>query len=38
LAEPNPDDPLDTDIAEVYVSDRKKYEAKVKEFVTKYAS
>jgi ubiquitin-conjugating enzyme E2 D/E len=44
LEEPNPDDPLgrhlisfsDTDAADLYVNDRKKFEEKAKEYVKKY--
>ncbi|OLL24956.1 Ubiquitin-conjugating enzyme E2 14 [Neolecta irregularis DAH-3] len=36
--EPNPDDPLVTSVAEVFKTDKKKFEKNVKEYVKKYAS
>ncbi|UOH80891.1 hypothetical protein LQV05_003551 [Cryptococcus neoformans] len=38
LAEPNPDDPLVTSIAEQYRTDRKTFDKRAAEFVAKYAS
>jgi len=38
LADPNPDDPLVTDIAEQYKRDRSKYEAKAREYTRNYAT
>jgi ubiquitin-conjugating enzyme E2 D/E len=38
LQTPNPDDPLHPDAARLYKGDRKGYEARVKEYVTAYAS
>lgn len=38
LADPNPDDPLVTDIADVYKRDRPKYEAKAREYTRNFAS
>lgn len=38
LADPNPDDPLVTDIAEQYKRDRAKYEAKAREYTRNYAT
>ncbi|OWZ78353.1 ubiquitin-conjugating enzyme E2 D/E [Cryptococcus neoformans Bt85] len=38
LAEPNPDDPLVTSIAEQYRTDRKTFDKRATEFVAKYAS
>lgn len=37
LEEPNPDDPLDTDIAQMYMTDRKKFDELAKQMVIKYA-
>lgn len=37
LAEPQPDDPLETSIAEEYRNDRQAYESKAREYVAKYA-
>ena len=38
LADPNPDDPLNTDAATLYKTNRKLYEETVKEYVAKYAN
>jgi len=38
LDEPNPDDPLFTEAANLYKKNRKEYSVKVKEFVDKYAT
>ncbi|KGB74881.1 ubiquitin-conjugating enzyme E2 D/E [Cryptococcus deuterogattii 99/473] len=38
LAEPNPDDPLVTSIAEQYRTDRKTFDKRAAEYVAKYAS
>ncbi|EFE36359.1 uncharacterized protein ARB_05298 [Trichophyton benhamiae CBS 112371] len=38
LRYPNPSDPLNGDAAAVLLRDPKKYDAKVREYVTKYAS
>lgn len=37
LSEPNPDDPLDTDAARLYKSDREAYNNTVREWVLKFA-
>eukprot|EP00941_MAST-03F_sp_MAST-3F-sp1_P000572 g572.t1 len=37
LTDPNPDDPLVTDIAELYKKDRAKYEQNAREWTRKYA-
>jgi ubiquitin-conjugating enzyme E2 D len=37
LTDPNPDDPLVPEIAQIYKSDRAKYEATAKEWTRKYA-
>ncbi|RGB39119.1 ubiquitin-conjugating enzyme/RWD-like protein [Rhizophagus diaphanus] len=37
MAEPNPDDPLVTEIAHVYKTDRTRYEATAREWTRKYA-
>lgn len=38
LTNPNPDDPLEGDIAEIYIKDKKQYEKNVKDYVLAYAS
>ncbi|KAG0327841.1 hypothetical protein BGZ99_006795 [Dissophora globulifera] len=38
LEEPNPDDPLMTDIAEIYSTDQAKFQKTAKEYTKKYAS
>jgi ubiquitin-conjugating enzyme E2 D/E len=38
LTDPNPDDPLVPEIANLYKSDRAKYDATAKEWTRKYAS
>jgi ubiquitin-conjugating enzyme E2 D len=38
MIDPNPDDPLVPEIANLYKKDRNKYESMVKEWVHKYAS
>jgi len=38
MADPNPDDPLVTDIADLYKRDRAKYEAKAREYTRNFAS
>jgi ubiquitin-conjugating enzyme E2 D/E len=38
LQEPNPDDPLDTDIADIYKNKRAQFDKTAKEYVQKYAS
>ncbi|KAJ3273071.1 hypothetical protein HDV01_004848 [Terramyces sp. JEL0728] len=37
LSQPNPDDPLDADIADVYVNNRTKFDQTAREYVKKYA-
>ncbi|GKT36109.1 ubiquitin-conjugating enzyme E2 4, partial [Aduncisulcus paluster] len=37
LTDPNPDDPLEGGAASMYKSDRKRYDATVREWVRKYA-
>ncbi|KAI8899930.1 ubiquitin-conjugating enzyme/RWD-like protein [Globomyces pollinis-pini] len=37
LVEPNPDDPLDTDIAELYKTNQSAFQVKAQEYVTRYA-
>ena len=37
LSDPNPSDPLFTDAANLYLSDKNEYEKKVKEYTNKYA-
>ena len=37
LTDPNPDDPLVPEIARIFKSDRKKYEASAREWTTRYA-
>ena len=37
LTDPNPDDPLVPEIANIYKSDRARYEATAKEWTKKYA-
>jgi ubiquitin-conjugating enzyme E2 D/E len=36
MVEPNPDDPLRGDIADVYRKDRKQFESNVKDWIKKY--
>ncbi len=38
LSEPNPDDPLNSDLGKLYKSDKKKYEKKIKSACKKYAT
>lgn len=38
LNNPNPDDPLQSDVAEIYIKDKKLYEKNVKDYVLTYAS
>ncbi|KAF9381130.1 Ubiquitin-conjugating enzyme E2 4, partial [Mortierella sp. AD011] len=38
LEQPNPDDPLMTDIAEIYTTDQAKFQKTAKEYTKKYAS
>jgi ubiquitin-conjugating enzyme E2 D len=38
LADPNPDDPLVTDIADLFKKDRTKYDAKAREYTRTYAT
>ena len=38
LSNPNPDDPLEGEIAEIYIKDKKQYEKNVKDYVLVYAS
>lgn len=37
LAQPNPDDPLDADIADNYVNNKTKFDQTAREYVKKYA-
>lgn len=38
LTDPNPNDPLDADVAKVYLKDRKKFNKTAKEWTVKFAS
>jgi ubiquitin-conjugating enzyme E2 D/E len=38
LADPNPDDPLVSDIANIYKSNKAQYDANAREYTLKYAS
>ena len=38
LTDPNPDDPLDPEVARVYKENRSKYDATAKEWTQKYAT
>ena len=38
LTNPNPDDPLQSDVADIYIKNKKLYEQNVKEYVLAYAS
>jgi ubiquitin-conjugating enzyme E2 D/E len=38
LAEPNPNDPYDGNAAQLYTTNRKKYNEKVKEYISKYCT
>jgi ubiquitin-protein ligase len=38
LVEPNPDDAVEADVADVFKTDRKKWEKTVREYTKRYAS